>query len=382
MQPHWVPPTEVRARLGRLASLSDLQAVDVQLAQESGSLPLELAHDRWLRQQPALVAAIDAAMEAANRAAAAVDETAGTAGVGGEPIAPGAMAAIRRVAPLRNGRALSGWLLEPVHFHLAKDHVVLTAGAAQSLTTAEAQQLAQALEPLLTQESMALTVLSNELWVLDPRDKPLQLTCAASEAAAGRNIDGYLPVGADARRYRRLLNEIQMTWHEHPVNEQRERQGRVAINGVWLSGPVTTPVLDGWDTVVGQELYEVEGALLDARLHDDRHAWLDALQTLDARLHDWLTAENPPSILLCGEDEARWLLRRPGGDGAGRARDWAALLRSGARRLSRRVAGLRARTGGSSDGTGSSNGSVSSAGGSHAERTSSDPLVQIFTELQ
>jgi len=359
MQPHWVPPTDVRACLGRLATLADLQAVDVQLAHEGGALPSELAHDRWLRQEPAIVAALQRAAGAANGM-----------------IAPGAMSAVRRMAPLRDGRKLSGWLLEPAHFHLARDHVVLTAGAAQSLTATDAQQLAQALRPLLAQEAIALTVLSNELWVLEAGAKPLQITCASSEAAAGRNIDGYLPAGPEARRYRRLLNEIQMTWHEHPVNQHRERRGQLPINGIWLSGPVTLPALDAWDQLSRGGLYEVDVSLLTPRLHDDRHAWLEALQALDSRLHDWLTAENPPSILLCGDERARWLLRRPRVNGLGRARDWAASLRSGVSQLSRRVAALLPRSAGSSGKRGPA------AGESPAGRTTSDPLVQIFTEPQ
>jgi hypothetical protein len=51
-----------------------------------------------------------------------------------------------------------------------------------------------------------------------------------------------LPSGRDAPLLRRLLTEIQMMLHQHPINQQREQQGLLSLNGMWLSGsgsPVT-----------------------------------------------------------------------------------------------------------------------------------------------
>ncbi len=178
MQPHWVPPAELRSRLARLSTLTDLSAQPGMMPASDAILPRELAHDRWLRQQAGLEAA---------------------------QVLPGAMSAVRRLAPRHE--SLAGWLLEPVHFHLAKDHVVLVDGAAQDLAPAQAQQLADAILPLLVEDGFSLTVVAPTLWLLSP-DPPLKIECASPEAAAGRNVDGYLPSGPDARRYRRLLNEI------------------------------------------------------------------------------------------------------------------------------------------------------------------------------
>ena len=195
MQPHWVPPTELRARLARISGLADLGSTEVELPQPARALPQELAHDRWLRLQP---------------------------GPSDAAIAPGALAAIRQLAPwlapLRGSSGpsaepsldatVSGWLLEPVHFHLAKDHLVLVSGAAGSLGASEAQQLADAIRPLLAEEAFLLTVASPGLWLLHSGQLPLQLEAASSEAAAGRNVEGYLPAGSSARRYRRKMLQM------------------------------------------------------------------------------------------------------------------------------------------------------------------------------
>ena len=65
--------------------------------------------------------------------------------------------------------------------------------------------------------------------------------------------------------------------------------------------------------------YHLEESLLGPRLRDDRHAWLDALQALDAQLHQWLTASPSPVILLCGDHDVRRLERGAAG-GARRSR--------------------------------------------------------------
>ena len=49
----------------------------------------------------------------------------------------------------------------------------------------------------------------------------------------------FLPTGEDARRWQRLLNEIQVTLHNHPVNAVREAAGRRTINSLWFWGSET-----------------------------------------------------------------------------------------------------------------------------------------------
>jgi hypothetical protein len=45
----------------------------------------------------------------------------------------------------------------------------------------------------------------------------------------------WLPVGADAARWRRWLSEMQMLLHEHAANAAREARGRVPVTGIWIS---------------------------------------------------------------------------------------------------------------------------------------------------
>ncbi len=60
-------------------------------------------------------------------------------------------------------------------------------------------------------------------------------TCAP-DAAARMPLVEAMPRGDDARALRRLMTELQMQLHEHPVNAQRDRAGLLAANSVWLWG--------------------------------------------------------------------------------------------------------------------------------------------------
>lgn len=72
----------------------------------------------------------------------------------------------------------------------------------------------------------------------------LYLHCAQSAsirthplwALIGRNMDLYLPEGADQRRWRGLLNETQMLCHALDLNREREALGRPTLSGLWFSG--------------------------------------------------------------------------------------------------------------------------------------------------
>ena len=57
----------------------------------------------------------------------------------------------------------------------------------------------------------------------------------------GRDISAYLPQGAGAAKWNRLLNEMQMLLHDHPVNQAREANGELPVNSLWLSGGGVLP---------------------------------------------------------------------------------------------------------------------------------------------
>jgi hypothetical protein len=50
------------------------------------------------------------------------------------------------------------------------------------------------------------------------------------------NLTDWMPSGAQARAFRKLQNDVQVTWYTHPANAAREARGQAAINSIWPWG--------------------------------------------------------------------------------------------------------------------------------------------------
>lgn len=72
-------------------------------------------------------------------------------------------------------------------------------------------------------------------WLLRS-EAPLQVQTVTPEFAAANPAEDILPRGRDAGGLRRLMTELQMLLHEHPVNTQRELRGLPALNAIWVHG--------------------------------------------------------------------------------------------------------------------------------------------------
>jgi hypothetical protein len=173
---------------------------------DDAAVPLEMPWEKWLRQQFAVDNA--ASMEAST---AFVDQ-----------------------APT------PCWRLTPVHLHLGRDHMVLTDPTQLKLDLVAAHALHASIAPLLHESGLQLLIKQPDHWYLSTLDATdsrfAGLIAHGWRAANGRNIDAYNPIGDAARQWRRLLNEVQMTWHQHPVNEERAQRGLPAVNSLWFDG--------------------------------------------------------------------------------------------------------------------------------------------------
>jgi hypothetical protein len=130
------------------------------------------------------------------------------------------------------------WLLTPSHVKIGLDHALLTDPSDLALTPQEAQALADVAASSLAEHGFKLHSPSPGAWFLNG-ERELDLQAHGWRMAAGRNVDAYLPSGPDARLWRRMLSEVQMLWHQHPVNLAREQRGAQPVNMLWLEGRAT-----------------------------------------------------------------------------------------------------------------------------------------------
>ena len=139
---------------------------------------------------------------------------------------------------------------DPVHLRADQQHLMLFDAAHLHITSEEAQALVAAFNQLYAADGLRLEMPTPLRWYLHlPRQPELRTSPLAR--AVGHDIDPCLPTGHDAREWRRLINEVQMLFHDHPVNRAREARGQPLINSVWLwgGGRPLTAVSHDWQGI-------------------------------------------------------------------------------------------------------------------------------------
>jgi len=146
---------------------------------------------------------------------------------------------------LRLPPASGTWfVLHPVHIHIARDHLVLTDPRQLVLTEAESRALFDIAKALFQETGKNLVFGNASTWFLRADDWDT-LQTSTPDAATGHNIDIWMPKGQGEREWRKVQNEIQMHWFNHPINENREMHRQRSINSLWLWGGGTTVCTPG-----------------------------------------------------------------------------------------------------------------------------------------
>ncbi len=151
----------------------------------------------------------------------------------GKPI--GASLAALHAGVSDNGQTV--WIAESCSTIISPDRATLITLPWLQATPAQLQALQMAAQDLLGKPGDAI-------W-LQPIDAgrwrvhalfPDHAWLASPAAVQGKDMGDWWPTETHWKAWRRLLNEIQMCWHEHPVNIERQEAGEPEINGLWLYG--------------------------------------------------------------------------------------------------------------------------------------------------
>lgn len=127
------------------------------------------------------------------------------------------------------------FVLQPVHIHIARDHLVLTDPKQLILSEAESRTFYDIAAPLFEEAGKSLKYGCAGLWFVRADDWG-DLQTSTPDASSGHNIDIWMPKGTKERDWRKVQNDVQMHWFNHSVNEQRESAGQRTVNSLWLWG--------------------------------------------------------------------------------------------------------------------------------------------------
>ena len=230
-------------------------------------------------------------------------------------------------------QAASGWwfIVQPVHLHVARDHLVLTDYRQLTLTDSEARALYETAAPAFAEQGQQLVYGNARYWFLHADAWSALRTCTP-DAACGHNIDIWQPDGDKSRDWRRTHNEVQMLWHQHPVNDARDREGQTRINGLWLWGGSDVLADSQGEQLLAAQLAEPDtdqcrqperggtrlmDALLPFALSDDWSEWMRQMAALDeeclAPAFEQLNSGKLDSLQLALSDSSRlsvWTVTR------------------------------------------------------------------------
>lgn len=187
------------------------------------------------------------------------------------------------------------FVLQPVHLHVERDHLVLTDYRQLNLNDSESKTLFDAAHPLFEEQNQRLLFGSKDYWFMQA-DAWADFRTCTPDAACGHNIDVWSPSGGSSREWRRLQNEVQMLWHQHPLNESREQNNQPRVNGLWLWGGSqaneSSPGLHtlashlnnphpAVDTSASEPTTHILDSLSSAALADDWSSWLHNMSAID-----------------------------------------------------------------------------------------------------
>lgn len=189
------------------------------------------------------------------------------------------------------------WLAQLVHVAPARDGAALIPASELEITPAESVALFESAADSLGDAGLAATPFDTAHWRLDlpPEWQP---DCASPTLVSITSVNDWWTQDAAGRPWRRLVNELQMLWFDHPVNRIREERGLRPVNSLWLYGgapPSRVPAPSEADTPP-----RVLRSLQGPALVQDWGSWLQELERLDREEFASLTAT--PRLVLTGQD--------------------------------------------------------------------------------
>lgn len=146
------------------------------------------------------------------------------------------IAATQASVELNSFDASQFWIsVDPVQMIPDRDTLVLIPGKSLQITEEESKQLLTAFNEHFAEDKVQLIWANTHHWYLSIV-QPIDLHTTELETVSYQSVNSFYPTGNAAQYWRQLLNETQMLFYSHPLNEARREQGLPEINSVWVWG--------------------------------------------------------------------------------------------------------------------------------------------------
>jgi len=129
---------------------------------------------------------------------------------------------------------------DPVYLEPRLDHLRLHTLHKDALPPADLRKLFDHLQATLVDDRHSGFVRLGTFGYLRA-DTPISTAALPAHMVDGQVPSEFMPAGRSAGDYRNLLSEIEMSLHDHEVNQRRTAAGRQPVNSLWIWGGGLAP---------------------------------------------------------------------------------------------------------------------------------------------
>jgi hypothetical protein len=200
--------------------------------------------------------------------------------------------------------------ITPCYWHVGIDQIQMLNPESLQLGKTDSYAVLEAMRPYFAEDGITLHYDAPMRWFAQSQLFD-GLASASLDRVVGRNVNAWMPEGAQAAPLRRLQNEMQMLLYTHAINDGRQAAGLLPVNSFWASGAGRLPA----QPVRAENMQVINDLQLPA-LQENWPAWSAAWQHLDKTVvKDWLEQAlkgESIELTLCGERAAQhWATTTP-----------------------------------------------------------------------
>jgi hypothetical protein len=129
---------------------------------------------------------------------------------------------------------------DPVYLEPRRDYLCLHASPSVHMPSSDFRALIQHLQETLGDERQFGFIDLGNCGYLRA-ENPVSTASVPAYLVDQKVPSDYLPEGKDAATYRNILSEIEMSLHDHAVNQRRVAAGQQPVNSLWLWGGGLAP---------------------------------------------------------------------------------------------------------------------------------------------